>query len=254
LAKRVPRKQAERINRARIAAQDALEPGFADDVVTVFRRQGIGATGMFIAGTSDTALLIPASDIETLNNLMLRYETAQWEFTSGVVAPLVDVEVSEVLSPQARRDLLRRAKNINDVTRDRVRGVIERGVSNRLTDAEIGSEIGEVLNSPARGRTIARTELALADQQAATDRYRAAGVQAVEVFDGSGCGWTYHDDPDKANGTIRTLRQAEAQPLSHPNCRRSFMPVTDVEIPDTSEELAQWQQEQQDEWEAEGLV
>ena len=186
--------------------------------------------------------------------MMLRYETAQWEFTSGTVAPLVDVEVSSVLSSQARKDLLKRAKNINDVTRDRVRGVIERGVTSRQTDAQIGSEIGKVLDSPARGRVIARTELALADQAAATDRYREAGVKAVEVFDGPGCGWTSHDDGDNANGTIRTLRQAEAQPLSHPNCRRTFMPVTDVEVPDTSAELAQWQGDQQQQWIAEDLI
>lgn len=254
MAKRVPRKVAERINRARNAAGDALEPGFADDVVTVFRRQGGTASGRFVAGTSDARRLIPAADIKALNDIMLRYETAQWEFTSGTVAPLVDVEVSEVLSSQARKDLLKRAKNINDVTRDRVRGVIERGVSSRQTDAQIGSEIGKVLDNPARGRVIARTELALADQNSAHDRYREAGVKAVEVFDGAGCGFTHHDDPDKANGTIRTLRQIEARPLSHPNCIRSSMPVSDVEIPDTSAELAQWQREQQEEWEREGLI
>jgi hypothetical protein len=254
MAKRVPRKVAARINAARNGAQDALEPGFADDIVKVFRRQGSTAGGRFVAGTSDARRLIPASDIKALNDMMLRYETAQWEFTSGTVAPLVDVEVSSVLSSQARKDLLKRAKNINDVTRDRVRGVIERGVTSRQTDAQIGSEIGKVLDSPARGRVIARTELALADQAAATDRYREAGVKAVEVFDGPGCGWTSHDDGDNANGTIRTLRQAEAQPLSHPNCRRTFMPVTDVEVPDTSAELAQWQGDQQQQWIAEDLI
>lgn len=254
MAKRVPRKVADRINRARNRAQDRLEPGFADDIVKVFRKQGTTAGGRFVAGTGDARRLMPASDIKVLNDVMLQYETAQWQFTSGVVAPLLDVEVSEVLSPKARADLLKRAKNINDVTRDRVRGVIERGVSSRQTDREIGREIAKVLDSKARGQVIARTELALADQAAATDRYRAASVKAVEVFDGAGCGWLFHEDGDKANGTIRTLRQAEAQPLSHPNCRRTFMPVTDVEIPDTSAELAQWQREQQEEWEREGLI
>ena len=113
---------------------------------------------------------------------------------------------------------LKRAKSINDVTRTRVRGIIKRGVTSRLTDREIGREIGKALDSPARGKMIARTELALIDQEAATDRYREAGIKAVEVFDGPGCGWTSHDDGDVANGSIRTINQAEAQPLSHPNC------------------------------------
>ena len=38
------------------------------------------------------------------------------------------------------------------------------------------------------------------------------------------------------------------------NCRRAFMPVTDVEVPDTSAELAEWQTEQQAQWEREGLL
>ncbi len=257
MAKRVPRKLAARINVARNGAQDALEPGFADALLKFFRKQA-----KFVAANLDTGRkvftdprkLLPAEDLKALNDLMLQFETAQWEFTSGVVAPLVDVPASSRLSPKARENLLKRAKGINDYTRQRIKGTIDIGVLSGQTDAEIGREISKVIDNPARARTIARTEMALADQAAATDRYREAGVKAVEVFDGAGCGWTYHDDPDKANGTIRTLRQAESQPLSHPNCRRVFMPVSDVAIPDTSDELAQWQREQQEEWESEGLI
>lgn len=257
MAKRVPRKHAERINLARNRAQDRLEPGFADDIVKVFRKQAKFAISNFDSGRkafTDPRRLVPAEDVKILNDLIAQYSNAQWGFTSGVVAPLVDVAVTDVLSAKARGDLLKRAKNINDFTRGKVKGAIENGIRKRQTDAQIGKEIGKVLDNPSRGRTIARTELALADQGAATDRYREAGVKMVEVFDGAGCGWSSHEDGDKAHGSIRTLRQAEAQPLSHPNCRRGFMPVTDVEIPDTSAELAQWQREQQEEWEAEGLI
>lgn len=60
------------------------------------------------------------------------------------------------------------------------------------------------------------------------NRSRAAGVTQVEVFDGLDCGWTSHQDPDKANRTIRSLEEAAEWPISHPRCRRSFGPRPDL--------------------------
>jgi hypothetical protein len=48
-------------------------------------------------------------------------------------------------------------------------------------------------------------------------------------FDGDDCGWTSHDDPDKADGTIRTLDEASDYPLPHPNCVRGWTPRRRVE-------------------------
>ncbi len=258
MAERVPRAQAIRIIVAREAAQDQLGLMMAAELLAFFIRQGRNAARFVRTGKSkaftDPDGLVPPSDVELLNRIIARYATAQWEFTSGVVAPLVDVAVSDVLNFEARRRLALRVTNINKVTRNRIANIVEDGVSRKLTDRQIGLEIGEAMGQPARGQMIARTELALADQQSAVDRYRAGGVEVVEVFDGPGCGWTSHDDPDIANGSVRTLDQAETQPLSHPNCRRAFLPVTDVVVPDTAEELAEWQQAQQEEWESEGLI
>ncbi|MEV6029059.1 hypothetical protein [Streptomyces sp. NPDC052036] len=55
-----------------------------------------------------------------------------------------------------------------------------------------------------------------------------AGVQFMEVFDGSDCGSTSHKDPDKANGTLRTVEEAASWPISHPRCRRIFGAGPDV--------------------------
>lgn len=234
---------------------DRLEPLFAAEITKHQQAQARRAARLQTAKAfSDPQGLVPASDVQLLNRILLKFATAQWEFTGGVVGPLVGVDPTDVISPTAQRELLARAKGITDTTRLRIVNIINTGVGNNLTDPQIGANIGGAIGNPARGRMIARTELALIDQQSATDRYRAAGIVAVEVFDGVGCGWTHHDDSDKANGSIRTLAQAEAQPLSHPNCRRAFMPVTDVEVPDTSEELAEWQEEQQAEWRREGLI
>jgi hypothetical protein len=50
------------------------------------------------------------------------------------------------------------------------------------------------------------------------------GIEWLEVSDGPGCGWETHDDPDLASGTLRTVQDALAHPVAHPNCRRSFLP------------------------------
>lgn len=75
---------------------------------------------------------------------------------------------------------------------------------------------------------LARTKTALAYNTAAFTEYRESDIKWVEVFDGASCGWVSHDDPDKANGTIRKLEDAEAFPISHPQCRRAFGGRPDV--------------------------
>lgn len=52
------------------------------------------------------------------------------------------------------------------------------------------------------------------------------GVSYYSVSDGRSCGWTHHDDPDVASGSIRSALEASDYPLGHPNCRRSFAPWT----------------------------
>jgi len=54
------------------------------------------------------------------------------------------------------------------------------------------------------------------------------GTQFVEIHDGAACGWTSHDDPDRANRTVRTVQDALAHPTSHPHCVREFLPRVDL--------------------------
>lgn len=54
------------------------------------------------------------------------------------------------------------------------------------------------------------------------------GTEWVEVRDGPACGWTTHDDPDRANRTLRTVQDALAHPTSHPHCVREFLPRLDL--------------------------
>lgn len=49
-----------------------------------------------------------------------------------------------------------------------------------------------------------------------------AGHTEVIAFDGDDCGWTSHDDPDKADGASVNLTFAKKYPKAHPHCQRTF--------------------------------
>lgn len=78
----------------------------------------------------------------------------------------------------------------------------------------------------AEAATLAKS--AVAYNAGTLNRTRQAGVAVVEVFDGSDCGWTSHQDPDKANRTLRSVEEAADWPISHPRCRRGFGPRPDA--------------------------
>ncbi len=77
----------------------------------------------------------------------------------------------------------------------------------------------------ARAEVIARTETGHAYNWAATAAYRDSGIVAdVICLDSPDCGWDGHDDPEEADGTVRSFDESEEFPLSHPNCVRAFAP------------------------------
>jgi hypothetical protein len=77
----------------------------------------------------------------------------------------------------------------------------------------------------AESTTLAKS--AVAYNAGTSNRAREAGVRFKQVFDGPGCGWTSHLDPDKATGTLRTVEEAAAWPISHPRCTRAVGPRPD---------------------------
>jgi hypothetical protein len=54
------------------------------------------------------------------------------------------------------------------------------------------------------------------------------GTEWLEVRDGPQCGWTSHEDPDRANRTLRTVQDALAHPSAHPHCQRELLPRLDL--------------------------
>ncbi len=70
--------------------------------------------------------------------------------------------------------------------------------------------------------TVVRTQTALSQNKGTTNVARENGIKYMACFDGPSCGLTAHDDPDLANGSVRTLEEAEAWPIAHPRCARSW--------------------------------
>lgn len=70
--------------------------------------------------------------------------------------------------------------------------------------------------------TVVRTKTALAYNGGQLNIAVEHDVPFVQVSDGAGCGWTSHDDPDTANGSVRTRDEANEYPIAHPRCARSF--------------------------------
>lgn len=192
--------------------------------------------------------MIPLGDDDALLRIVRPYTLqmimAASEETGGLVglSGLVGTDrATQALLEQAAQ----RVVQINEVTRQAIREMLAAGLSRGLSDFEIArgvterrDEGGNIVREAFRGLrevveetyehradTIARTEMALASQEAAEDRYGVAGVMEVDVMDGEGCGWTEHDDPDVADGSRRTLGESREHPLSHPNCVRVFLPV-----------------------------
>lgn len=96
--------------------------------------------------------------------------------------------------------------------------------------------IGLVRYSDGSFRTVAdhgdmlvRTRASLAYNRGTVDLARANEVGWVETFDGTGCGWTAHEDGSTANGEIVETEFAAAHLLAHPRCQRSFRPRPDIE-------------------------
>jgi hypothetical protein len=113
-----------------------------------------------------------------------------------------------------------------EALRNRVEGAIAGGLSIeqlvRGTDTVQG--LRELFGN--RAETIALSETATAYNASTTLGYRESGlIDEVEVLDGPECGWTEHDDPDLADGSTRTLDEADDYPTAHPNCQRAFGPV-----------------------------
>jgi hypothetical protein len=167
---------------------------------------------------------------------------------SGGTLTGINLDALSHLAGDTYLDLLAATKGVTSSTKTLIRTLTRQHVADVLVRGDTAVQAGRDLratlhdqgitavtyaNGTRHGladysQMVVRTKSAIAYNEGGFAALTAAGVDYVEVLDGRGCGWTSHDDPDKANGTIRPLEQVRAQPISHPHCRRSFGGRPDV--------------------------
>jgi hypothetical protein len=131
-------------------------------------------------------------------------------------------------------------KGLNADSLKMLQGAIESGMAAGDGPAVIAGNLSDLVAgwSDARSLTIARTETAHAYNWAATAGYRDSGIVPDCIcLDSPECGWDGHDDPELADGTVRSLDEAEEFPTSHPNCVRAFAPNVDTGAGQLSDEV-----------------
>lgn len=125
-----------------------------------------------------------------------------------------------------------RVTKIEETTRDRLKAYVQIGLNEGMSIQDLARLIRDDPSAafkPQRARLIARTETGTALNVASVNGYRASGrVTKVVVHDGDGSGDT-DDACVMANGQEWTLDEAEANPLEHPACTRSFSAVVDLD-------------------------
>lgn len=158
---------------------------------------------------------------------------------------------AQALAADGYDDLLRRsveAGRTSEAFARHVRREVRSRAAFAVTAGKTAVQVGEELRARleaqgvtaatyANGRVVSmrtytemavRTKTGVAHNLGALNSLAGDGIGWVEVFDGADCGWTGHDDPDKANGTVRKVAEAQAHLLSHPNCRRAFGARPDI--------------------------
>lgn len=228
LAKAVQPKLLDAGARRRAAAAAELEAALVEYFGGFLSRAGIAKDATF---PLDPESLDWKTEAKLLADVLETVYLDLGEATFAAIGEELGIDLSfslEGLATKGIRDrLARQVRYITEATRqvlvDRVEFAIEHGLSIEQLVSGTSDLVGLEDLFGSRATTIALTETATASNAAAVDGYRESGlVDDVLVFDGPECGWTEHDDPDLADGSTRSLDDADEYPISHPNCQRAF--------------------------------
>lgn len=157
-------------------------------------------------------------------------QTVWSDVVSAQVGRAVDFDLNSRGVSRILGQVGTRVTGITEASQRMIADRVDAGIRDGANTDRLEASIRDLLQSwgepGGRAHIIALTESGNAYNLAATEGYRESGiVEMVEVYDGPDCGWTEHDDPDLADGSKRTLEEADAYPLSHPHCQRAFGPV-----------------------------
>jgi hypothetical protein len=164
----------------------------------------------------------------------LRMLEAVHQFLQSVF-PFLTPEEFRLDDPATRKQLALAAEQvvrIDQSTRDQLREVLREGQQRGYSDFEVANGVpadgfggirGLYMETwRSRPETISRTEMAIAQNAAALDRYGATGlVSRVQIVE--------HEDTDEPcasrNGKVVPL--SEKPGLLHPNCRMGLVPIVE---------------------------
>jgi hypothetical protein len=124
------------------------------------------------------------------------------------------------------RAFLRAAQDAARGTADRFNATVLRA-DHPLDTVIYGNNSRHPVDAWARA-AITWQAVTTANTAAARTALDELGTEWVEIRDGADCGWTSHDDPDRANRTLRTVQDALAHPTAHPHCQRELLPRLDL--------------------------
>jgi hypothetical protein len=201
-------------------------PTWVEELAAFFALQQRRVVRRLRAGLDHASDLVPESEAallaETLSPLQL--DTLD-QVTKLVVAELgVAFELSD---PETAAYLRSAGANIQGITDTTRAAVQEQLMAGQQAGEGIPALARRLRDLPAfdqaRATVVARTELGTSQQQAALSSYRASGVVVgVRVMDG---------DQDAICAAVdgRTYALGQEPPaLGHPNCTRSYLPITDA--------------------------
>lgn len=195
----------------------------------------LAAAGLQLGFDVDTSL--PALDLTLVKSRIATLVTGINDESRQQIVDLVAQAISSDSNASNLATALR-------VLTDKWAGIDRASSTSMLGDDTIAGWLKDDIRaaldaSSSRANAISLTETANAYNLSSISAYKTSGlVDGVEVFDGPECGWTEHDDPDLADGSIRTLDEANDYPISHPNCQRAFGPVVSVSADDVDDEEA----------------
>jgi hypothetical protein len=113
--------------------------------------------------------------------------------------------------------------NLDDSTRDMLRSDLEQYMNDGITPAQMAQNLQDnYAFSEARSLTIARTETGFAWNNAGISTMKQGGAKGVTVFDGDS-----DEACAEADGQNWSFDYAQDHSLEHPNCVRSFGPMSD---------------------------
>lgn len=181
------------------------------------------------------------------------YELGAWTTalragTGSVMLNVIDFDTVTVFAEETMSDLLAATQHVRQQTKATVQRLARENIRTKLYTGMTAEQAGIALATDLRatgvtgvtyrnGRNfpldaytemVVRTKTAEAYQTGGFNQGERLDIEFWEVFDGWDCGWTSHDDADKANGKIVRLDQAREYPIAHPNCLRSTSPRPDI--------------------------